>query len=95
MLGVNKYAVPYDTVTDVFRTNKEAIDIEVSRIEKLKARRDNAKLEKIFDKLREVCEREENVMPIVMQATKEGATCGEVCNIYREIWGTWDPPLAI
>ncbi|MFX1241945.1 MAG: methylmalonyl-CoA mutase [Promethearchaeota archaeon] len=95
MLGVNKYIVPYDTVTDVFRTNKEAMDIEVRRIEKLKARRDNAKLEKIFDKLRDVCEKEENVMPVVMEATKEGATCGEVCNIYREIWGTWDPPLAI
>ncbi|MFX0034100.1 MAG: methylmalonyl-CoA mutase [Candidatus Hermodarchaeota archaeon] len=95
MLGVNKYSVPYDTVTDVFRTNKEAIDIEVRRIEKLKARRDNAKLERILDKLRNVCEKEENVMPVVMEATKEGATIGEVCNIYREIWGTWDPPLAI
>ncbi len=95
MLGVNKYPVPYDTVTDVFRTNKEAIDIEVRRIEKLKARRDNAKLEKILDKLRNVCEKEENVMPVVMEATREGATIGEVCNIYREIWGTWDPPLAI
>ncbi|MFW9785550.1 MAG: methylmalonyl-CoA mutase, partial [Candidatus Heimdallarchaeota archaeon] len=95
MLGVNKYPVSYDTVTDVFRTNKEAIDIEVKRIEKLKARRDNSKLEKIFDKLRGVCEKEENVMPIVMEATREGATVGEVCNIYREIWGTWDPPLAI
>ncbi|MFX1389927.1 MAG: methylmalonyl-CoA mutase [Promethearchaeota archaeon] len=95
MLGVNKYEVPYDTVTDVFRTNKEAINIEVLRIEKLKARRDNAKLEKILDKLRNVCEKEENVMPTVMEATREGATVGEVCNIYREIWGTWDPPLAI
>ncbi|NVM35247.1 MAG: methylmalonyl-CoA mutase [Candidatus Lokiarchaeota archaeon] len=95
MLGVNKYAVPYDTVTDVFRTNKAAIDIEIGRIEKLKARRDNAKLEKILDKLRNVCEKEENVMPVIMEATKEGATVGEVCNIYREIWGTWDPPLAI
>ncbi len=95
MLGVNKYPIPYDTVTDVFRTNKKAIDIEVQRIEKLKARRDNAKLEKILDKLRNVCEKEENVMPTIMEATKEGATVGEVCNIYREIWGTWDPPLAI
>ncbi|MFW9880375.1 MAG: methylmalonyl-CoA mutase family protein, partial [Candidatus Thorarchaeota archaeon] len=74
---------------------EEAINIEVRRIEKLKARRDNAKLEKILDKLRNVCEKEENVMPTVMEATKEGATVGEVCNIYREIWGTWDPPLAI
>ncbi|MFX1573415.1 MAG: methylmalonyl-CoA mutase family protein [Promethearchaeota archaeon] len=95
MLGVNKYPVAYDTVTDVFRTNKEAIEIEVRRIEKLKERRDNAKLERILDTMRNICEKEENVMPIVMEATKEGATVGEVCDIYREIWGTWDPPLAI
>ena len=95
MLGVNKYPISYDTVTDVFRTNQEAIDIEVNRIKKLKERRDNAKLERILDKLRKVCEKEENVMPVVMEATKEGATVQEVCDIYREIWGTWDPPLAI
>jgi methylmalonyl-CoA mutase N-terminal domain/subunit len=95
MLGINKFKVPYDTVTDVFRTSQNAIDIEVNRINKLKARRDNAKLEKILDKLRTVCEKEENVMPIIMEATKEGATVGEICDIYREIWGIWEPPLAI
>ncbi len=95
MLGVNKYPISYDDVTDVFRTNKDAIDIEVQRINKLKARRDNAKLEQILDKLRKVCEKEENVMPVVMEATKEGATVGEICDIYREIWGIWEPPLAI
>jgi methylmalonyl-CoA mutase N-terminal domain/subunit len=95
MLGVNKYKISYDTVTDVFRTNEEAMQIEIDRIKKLKARRDNAKLESILDKLRTVCEKEENVMPFVMEATREGATVGEVCDIYREIYGTWDPPLAI
>ncbi|MFX0137834.1 MAG: methylmalonyl-CoA mutase [Candidatus Hodarchaeota archaeon] len=94
-LGVNKYPVSYDTVTDVFRTNEKAIEIEVNRIMKLKKRRDNAKLEKVLDKLRNVCEKEENVMPIVMEATKEGATVQEVCDIYREIYGIWEPPLAI
>lgn len=95
MLGVNKYAVSYDTCMDVFRTNQKALDIEVDRINKLKARRDNAKLETILNKLREVCEKEENVMPIIMEATKEGATVGEICDVYREIWGIWEPPLAI
>ena len=95
MLGVNKYNVPYDDCTDVFRTNKKAIDIEIERIEKLKARRDNAKLESLLDKLRDVCEKEENVMPIIMEATKEGATVQEICDVYREIWGIWEPPLAI
>ena len=95
MIGVNKYNVPYDDCTDVFRTNKKAIEIEIERIEKLKARRDNAKLESLLDKLRDVCEKEENVMPIIMEATKEGATVQEICDVYREVWGLWEPPLAI
>jgi len=95
MIGVNKYKVPYDDCTDVFRTNKNAIEIEIERIEKLKARRDNAKLESLLDKLRDVCEKEENVMPIIMEATKEGATVQEICDVYREVWGLWEPPLAI
>jgi len=95
MLGVNKYIVPYDTVTDVFRTNKDALVIEVERIRKLKERRDNVKLEQILNKLRNVCEKEENVMPVVMEATKEGATVGEICDVFREVWGIWEPPLAI
>ena len=95
VLGVNKYPVPYDQTTSVFRTNKEAVRIEQERIIKLRERRDNEKLERLFDKLRKVCEKEENVMPIMMEVTKEGATVGEVCDIYREIWGIWEPPIAI
>jgi methylmalonyl-CoA mutase N-terminal domain/subunit len=95
MLGVNKYPVDYDTVTDVFRTNPKSIQIEIDRINKLKARRDKNKLQAALDKLRKVCEKEENVMPAVMEATKEGATVQEVCDIYREIYGIWEPPLAI
>jgi len=95
MLGVNKYPVDYDTVTDVFRTNPKSIQIEIDRINKLKARRDEGKLQAALDKLRKVCEKEENVMPAVMEATKEGATVQEVCDIYREIYGIWEPPLAI
>ncbi|MBN1799864.1 MAG: methylmalonyl-CoA mutase [Candidatus Lokiarchaeota archaeon] len=95
MLGVNKYEVSYDDCTDVFRTNKDAIEIEVRRIKMLKERRDNAKIVSLLDKLRNVCEKEENVMPIIMEVTKAGATIGEICDIYREVFGIWDPPLAI
>ena len=95
VLGVNKFPVPYDQTTTVFRTNKEAVKIEQERIINLRKRRDNKKLETLFDKLRKVCEKEENVMPIMMEITKEGATVGEICDVYREVWGIWEPPIAI
>ncbi len=93
VIGVNIYTMEEETSHEVFRTNPRAAEIEIERINKLKAKRDNNKVEEILDQLRKVCEREENVMPTIMEATKEGATLGEICNIYREIWGTWTAPM--
>jgi len=95
VIGVNKYNMEEEVIEDVFRTNEKAAVFEVERIKKLKARRDNKKVSELLEKLRKVCESGANIMDAVMEATKEGATVGEVCNIYREVWGTWDPPIII
>ena len=95
VIGVNKYVMEEEPIDDVFRTNEKAEKIEVSRINRLKERRNNKKVEQYLDELRKVCENRENVLPIVMKATKEGATVGEICQVYREIWGTWEPPIVI
>ena len=98
VIGVNRYVMEDEKIDEncfVFRTNPKASQIEQDRIRKLKERRDNKKLNELLDALRKVVEKGENVMPIVMEVTKEGGTVGEVCNIYREILGTWDPPIVI
>lgn len=95
IIGVNRYLVDELDFENVFRTNPEAGLKEIDRIKKLKARRDNKKLEGILDQLRKVCEKEENVLPVVMEATKEGATVGEICGIYREIFKVWEPPIVV
>ncbi len=93
VIGVNMYRMGEEPTRQVFRTNPRAAEIEIERINKLKARRDNKKVEEYLNELRRVCEKEQNVLPPIMKATKEGATLGEICNIYREIWGTWDAPM--
>ena len=95
VIGVNKHIMKEEVIDDVFRTNEKAAEIEIERMKKLKARRDNKKVQETLDVLRKVCEKGENVMPAVMAATKEGATVGEVCQIYRDIFGIWDPPIVI
>ncbi|NVM30477.1 MAG: hypothetical protein HWN65_16680 [Candidatus Helarchaeota archaeon] len=95
VIGVNRYLVDELDFENVFRTNPEAGLKEIDRIKKLRARRDNKKLEGILNQLRKVCEKEENVLPVVMEATKEGATVGEICGIYREIFKVWEPPIVV
>jgi len=95
VIGVNCYIIDEPPFENVFRTNPEAGRKEIERIQKLKERRDNQKLQEALDKLRKVCEKEENVLPPVMEATKHGATVGEVCGIYREIFKIWEPPIVV
>jgi len=95
VIGVNRYVMDEPIFENVFRTNPEATRLEIERIQRLKERRDSAKLETILDQLRKVCEEEKNVLPMVMEATREGATVGEICDIYREIWKVWEPPIVV
>jgi methylmalonyl-CoA mutase N-terminal domain/subunit len=95
MIGVNLYVTneAYH-VPAVFRTNPEAMRIEQERVNKLRKNRNKDKFAKVMDKLRKVVESGENVLPVMMEATKL-ATTGEICNIYREVLGTWDPPIVV
>lgn len=93
VLGVNRYTVEDKEPCPPFRTNPRAAEIEIDRLNKLRAERDNQKVERLKDELRRVCEKRDNVMPVVMELTREGASTGEVTNIYREMWGLWDVPM--
>ncbi|HDM36043.1 MAG TPA: methylmalonyl-CoA mutase [Candidatus Syntrophoarchaeum butanivorans] len=95
VIGVNCYLSREEEPPIVFRTNEKAGEIERERLRRLKERRDNRKVEELLDKLRRACDKGENVMPAVMDATAAGATLGEVCNVYREVLGTWNPPIVI
>jgi methylmalonyl-CoA mutase N-terminal domain/subunit len=93
VIGVNCYTSEEEEPIKVFRTNPDAARVEQERIAKLKASRDNNKIEELLGKLRGVCEREENVLPIVVDLMGKGATIAEVCNTYRDVWGEWKQPI--
>jgi methylmalonyl-CoA mutase N-terminal domain/subunit len=92
IIGVNCYAMDEEPHPP-FRTNPIAAQIESERLETLRSERDGAKVEKLLDRLRKVCEERENVLPVVSELTDAGATLGEITSVYREIWGIWQLPF--
>ena len=46
-----------------------------------------------MDRVRRVGESDENVMPAVMDAVKSYCTVGEICKVWRDIWGVWKLPI--
>jgi methylmalonyl-CoA mutase N-terminal domain/subunit len=93
VIGVNCYTLEGEEPTPPFRTNPRAADIEKERLADLRDHRDGARVSALLDQLRGVCERRENVLPVVSELTAAGASLGEITGVYREIWGIWQLPF--
>jgi len=96
VVGVNCFqmaAEPHEV--SAFRSNPKTWEISMARLEKLRKERDNARVSELLDELRRVCRDGENVMPTMMEAVKAYVTLGEVGDVYREVFSTWNPPLSI
>ncbi|RJP31236.1 MAG: methylmalonyl-CoA mutase [Actinobacteria bacterium] len=93
IIGVNCYVMEDEEATPPFRTNPRAAEVEKDRLADLRRERDESKVAALLNQLREVCEKRENVLPVVSELTAAGATLGEITGVYREIWGIWQLPF--
>ena len=67
-------------------------DRQVNRLETLREERDNAAVGQALDRLRIACEGTENVMPHLMEAVHSYATLGEITDVMKEVFGTYEEP---
>ncbi|MCS7124627.1 MAG: methylmalonyl-CoA mutase family protein [Candidatus Bathyarchaeota archaeon] len=93
IVGVNEFVSEEKTPIKILRIDPEIEKKLVKRLNEVKRQRNNAKVGEALDKLRNAAEREdENLMPYIIQAVKEYATLGEICDVLREIFGEYKPP---
>jgi methylmalonyl-CoA mutase N-terminal domain/subunit len=90
-VGINKYTMEEAPPTNLLRVDMSVGEIQVQKLKKLRAERDQAKWQKALDQLRQVSQTSENVMPAVIEAVKAMATVGEICDVWRETYGEYRP----
>jgi len=95
IVGVNCYEVPPEEdwvpidPAWVVKRAKEYEERQLERLRRVKAERNQAKVEERLDALRRAAEKGENVFPYVLEAVKAYATLGEICGVLREVYGEW------
>jgi methylmalonyl-CoA mutase N-terminal domain/subunit len=90
-VGINKYTMEEPEPTNLLKVDMKVGEIEAEKLKKLRAERDQAKWKAALDKLREVSQSDENVMPAVIEAVKARATIGEICDVWRDVFGEYRP----
>jgi len=87
IVGVNEYKTGEKALIPILRIDPKVEKEQVSRLQKLRRERDNGKVEKVLEKLHYMAEKDENLMPIIINAVRAYATLGEICGVLRKVYG--------
>jgi methylmalonyl-CoA mutase N-terminal domain/subunit len=95
LVGVNDYRTEEKQLIKVLRVDPKVEEEQVASLHKLKSERDNRKVNEMLEKLHYTAEKDENLMPTIIDAVKAYATIGEICDVLREIYGEFKELIVI
>ncbi|MBC7929748.1 MAG: methylmalonyl-CoA mutase, partial [Rubrivivax sp.] len=72
--------------------NEEVRERQVARLEKTKSQRDNGAVANALEKLKKAARDGDNTMPATIEAVREYATLGEICDALRDVYGLYEEP---
>ena len=87
LVGVNKFTSTEKADEEVFTVDDSIRQIQIEKIEALKAERDNAKVESALALIAQHAEDGTNLMPSIIEAVEQYATLGEIADVLREEFG--------
>ncbi|MFP4631980.1 MAG: methylmalonyl-CoA mutase [Halobacteriales archaeon] len=95
VVGVNRYAVDEDTSPEILEVEEdEAREIQVERLERVRSERDSDEVDSRLDALADAIQRDDNVMPYVVDAVKAYATMGEIMEVFEDQHGSYQESTA-
>ena len=93
-VGVNAYT---DDVADFeiagFEDSNGVWEASIERLAAIHRERDGRAAATTLHDLEAVCRSSDNIMPAMMAAVAADVTLGEIGEVFRDVFGDWDPPI--
>jgi len=100
IVGVNAYADPDEELAiPLLEVSEESKQQHLARLARTRAERDPARVSAALARLRDLSSRpgssETNVMPALIECANAYATLGEMCGVFRAVFGEYREPVAV
>jgi len=92
IVGVTCYQTPEERPVDVLRVSMEVERRQIERVQEWKRQRSVKAAREAEARVRAAAASGENLMPVLIEAVKAGCTVGEICDVYREVFGEYRDP---
>jgi methylmalonyl-CoA mutase N-terminal domain/subunit len=90
VVGVNRYEEHEAEPIELHRIDPEAERRQLERTSHVRAERDPATAGQALEEIRRVARTDENLLPPMREALRARCSVGEICNVLREEFGTYD-----
>jgi methylmalonyl-CoA mutase, N-terminal domain len=96
IVGVNGYNGTNEELRiPILAMDPQGYERQVGRLNQLRQSRDNERVSQSLEGLRRAAAGTENTMPYLLDAVKAYATLGEITDVLREVFGTYEEPTWI
>ena len=89
IVGINRFHAQGEEPISILKIDESVARAQAERLRAVKAERDAGKVEATLGAVEQACRDGANVMPSIVEAVKSYATLGEVCNVFRKVWGVY------
>jgi methylmalonyl-CoA mutase N-terminal domain/subunit len=89
IVGVNDF-VAVEMPLDILQIEPRVEQEQIARVQHLRQTRDNALLRQRLAVLESVAKSDENIMPAIVDAVRAYGTIGEIADVLRGVWGTYE-----
>jgi methylmalonyl-CoA mutase N-terminal domain/subunit len=92
IVGVNAYQDQEQYKIPMLNMDPEGLQRQTDRLQQLRTSRDAGAVGQALDRLRLACTGTENSMPLILDAVRNYATLGEIVDVMRDVFGTYQEP---
>ncbi len=89
VVGVNAFASAEERPIPWLRIDPTVEHRQIERLQRVRATRNGAAARQALETLRGVTERGDNTMPAIVEAVRARVTLGEICDVFRAVYGEY------
>jgi methylmalonyl-CoA mutase N-terminal domain/subunit len=92
IVGVNDLVTQEDRSIKLLVIDDSVARQQVKKLEEVRERRDNASVQRALESLGSAAATDANLMPYILECVRAYATVGEMCDVLRKVFGTYEEP---
>jgi len=89
IVGVNAFKAEKAAPIELLHIDEKVAEEQKARLAQVKSERNNEAVQAALAKIEAAARGTDNMMPPVLEAVKAYATLGEICDVFRKVWGQY------